>query len=135
LGPKDSQVRGLGNFHLAFHRPRLLTFIGVALIPICLGTGLFRIGAPAKIDAQRNRTRGVRREFLRFGAAMLPPVFTLSLTGIAMAQLNNVRVRRFVLPIVDLPKELDGMTVAQVSDMHVGRFTKRRSAQEDRAPR
>jgi predicted MPP superfamily phosphohydrolase len=28
------------------------------------------------------------------------------------------------LPIVDLPKELDGMTIAQVSDMHVGRFTK-----------
>jgi uncharacterized protein len=55
---------------------------------------------------------------------MLPPIFTFGLTGIAMAQLNNVRVRRFILPIVDLPKELDGMTIAQVSDMHVGRFTK-----------
>jgi predicted MPP superfamily phosphohydrolase len=55
---------------------------------------------------------------------MLPPVFTFGLTGIAMAQLNNVGVRRFVLPIVDLPAELDGMTIAQVSDMHVGRFTK-----------
>ncbi|MDP9186692.1 MAG: metallophosphoesterase, partial [Verrucomicrobiota bacterium] len=47
----------------------------------------------------------------------------LSLTGIAMAQLNSVRVRRFVLPIPELPKELDGTTIAQVSDMHVGRFT------------
>src|SRR5207244_9785363 len=64
-----------------------------------------------------------RREFLRFAGAVLPPVFTFSLTGIAMAQLNNVRVRRFVLPIVDLPKGLDGMIIAQVSDMHVGRFT------------
>jgi predicted MPP superfamily phosphohydrolase len=54
---------------------------------------------------------------------MLPPVFTFSLTGIAMAQLNNIRVRRFVLPIAALPKELDGITIAQVSDMHVGRFT------------
>jgi predicted MPP superfamily phosphohydrolase len=40
-----------------------------------------------------------------------------------MAQLNNIRVRRFVLPIAGLPKELDGTTIAQVSDMHVGRFT------------
>src|SRR5947207_9355666 len=64
-----------------------------------------------------------RRYFLRFTGAMLPPVFTFGLTGIAMAQLNSVRVRRFVLPISDLPKELDGMTIAQVSDMHVGRFT------------
>src|SRR5205814_10428204 len=45
------------------------------------------------------------------------------LTGIAMSQLNSVRVRRFVLPLVDLPKELDVITIAQVSDMHVGRFT------------
>src|SRR5260370_21288132 len=65
-----------------------------------------------------------RREFLGFAGAMLPPVFTFGLTGIAMAQLNNVRVRRFVLPIVDLPAELEGMTIAQVSDVHVGRFTK-----------
>jgi predicted MPP superfamily phosphohydrolase len=55
---------------------------------------------------------------------MLPPVFTFDLTGVAMAQLNSFRVRRFALPIVDLPNELDGMTIAQVSDMHVGRFTK-----------
>src|SRR5260370_20463581 len=65
-----------------------------------------------------------RREFLGFAGAMLPPVFTFGLTGIAMAQLNNIRVRRFVLPIPELPKELDGTIIAQVSDMHVGRFTK-----------
>jgi predicted MPP superfamily phosphohydrolase len=41
-----------------------------------------------------------------------------------MHQLNQVRVRRFVLPIPNLPGNLDGMTIAQVSDMHVGRFTK-----------
>ena len=40
-----------------------------------------------------------------------------------MSQLNNFRVRRFVIPIPGLPRELDGATIAQVSDMHVGRFT------------
>src|SRR5205807_9297583 len=79
--------------------------------------------APAKAAPVVESNAWSRREFLRFGAAMLPPVFTFGLTGIALAQLNSVRVRRFALPIPDLPKELEGMTIAQVSDMHVGRFT------------
>jgi len=101
----------------------LLAIIGAVLIPILVGQKIISPKAPAKIErAEVNHWN--RREFLRFAGAILPPVFTFSLTGIAMAQLNNVRVRRFVLPIVDLPKALDGMTIAQVSDMHVGRFTK-----------
>jgi uncharacterized protein len=103
----------------------LLSLIALALIPVLIGQ---------KIAGSSHRhltatTQSIeapgwsRREFLCFAGALVPPVFTFSLTGIAMAQLNNVRVRRFVLPIVDLPKELDRMTIAQVSDMHVGRFT------------
>jgi predicted MPP superfamily phosphohydrolase len=102
----------------------LLALIGLALIPILLGQKIISHRAPARIEHRADAGSWTRRDFLRFSAAMLPPVFTISLTGIALAQLTNVRVRRFVLPIVDLPKELDGMTIAQVSDMHVGRFTK-----------
>ena len=102
----------------------LLAIIGVLLIPILLGQKIVSHRAPARIETRAESKAWSRRDFLRFTGAMLPPVFTFGLTGIAMAQLNNVRVRRFVLPIVDLPKELDGMTIAQVSDMHVGRFTK-----------
>ena len=40
-----------------------------------------------------------------------------------MRQLNRFRVRRFILPIVGLPGDLHGLTVVQISDMHVGRFT------------
>ncbi|MDQ2867609.1 MAG: metallophosphoesterase [Verrucomicrobiota bacterium] len=64
-----------------------------------------------------------RREFLGFTAALAPPLFTISLSGIAMAQLQNFRVRRFVLPFANLPLALDGFTIAQVADIHVGRFT------------
>jgi predicted MPP superfamily phosphohydrolase len=42
---------------------------------------------------------------------------------IAMRQLDRFRVRRFILPIAGLPSDLHGLTIAQVSDMHVGRFT------------
>ena len=103
----------------------LLSLIALALIPILLGQKIVRLtrAAPIKVERSVQAPAWSRREFLRFTGAMLPPVFTLSLTGIAMAQLNNVRVRRFVLPIATLPKELDGITIAQVSDMHVGRFT------------
>ena len=103
----------------------LLSLIGLALIPILLGQKIVRVARPAPLKVERSAQPSDwnRREFLRFAGAMLPPVFTLSLTGIAIAQLNNIRVRRFVLPIAQLPKELDGITIAQVSDMHVGRFT------------
>jgi len=103
----------------------LLSLIGLALIPILLGQKIVRVtrAAPIKVERSAQPSDWNRREFLRFAGAMLPPVFTFSLTGIAMAQLNNIRVRRFVLPIAALPKELDGITIAQVSDMHVGRFT------------
>ncbi len=102
----------------------LLSLIGLALLPILLGQKIVRVARDTPtITRSVEAPAWSRREFLRFTGAMLPPVFTLSLTGIAMAQLNNVRVRRFVLPIATLPKELDGITIAQVSDMHVGRFT------------
>ena len=102
----------------------LLALIGVALIPILIGHKIISHRAPMKMEQADDVGTWSRREFLRFGTAMLPPIFTFSLTGIALTQLNNVRVRRVVLSIVDLPKELDGLTIAQVSDMHVGRFTK-----------
>jgi predicted MPP superfamily phosphohydrolase len=102
----------------------LLALIGVALVPILLGQKIISRSAPATVEQSEEQSVWSRREFLRFGAALLPPVFTVGLTGIAMHQLNQVRVRRFTLPIADLPNSLDGMTIAQVSDMHVGRFTK-----------
>jgi uncharacterized protein len=101
----------------------LLALIGVALIPILLGQKIISGRLPAKAESVAESSGWSRREFLRLTGALLPPVFTFGLTGVAMAQLSNVRVRRFVLPIADLPKELDGTTIAQVSDMHVGRFT------------
>ena len=103
----------------------LLSLIGLVLIPILIGQKIVRVtrDSPIKVEHSAQPSDWNRREFLRFAGAMLPPVFTFSLTGIAMAQLNNIRVRRFVLPIAELPKELDGTTIAQVSDMHVGRFT------------
>jgi uncharacterized protein len=71
-----------------------------------------------------------RREFIGAGAALAPPLFTIGLTGVALAQLNNFRVRRFTLSIPALPRALDGTTIAHVSDIHVGRLTHGRVLRE-----
>jgi predicted MPP superfamily phosphohydrolase len=42
----------------------------------------------------------------------------------SMQQLRSFRINRVELPLAKLPKELDGLTIAQVSDVHVGRFTR-----------
>jgi predicted MPP superfamily phosphohydrolase len=67
-----------------------------------------------------------RREFIGACAALGPPLFTVGSTAFALAQLESLRVRRFMLPIPGLPPVLDGMTIAQVSDIHVGRVTSER---------
>jgi hypothetical protein len=64
-----------------------------------------------------------RREFFGACAALAPPLFTIGSTGVALAQLSRFRVRRFTLPIAALPRALDGITIAHVSDIHVGRLT------------
>src|SRR5207302_10917095 len=71
-----------------------------------------------------------RRQFLGVALAAAPPLFNLSLATIAMRQLDRFRVRRFILPIAGLPSDLHGLTIAQVSDMHVGRFTSGRVLRE-----
>src|SRR5260370_5173385 len=75
----------------------LLLLIALALIPILLGQKIARVAChtPSPITQSVEAPAWSRREFLRFAGALLPPVFTLSLTGIAMAQLNNVRIRPF----------------------------------------
>lgn len=64
-----------------------------------------------------------RRRFIGVAAAVAPPLFNLSLAGIATVQLNELRTRRIELGIPSLPKALNGMTIVQVSDLHVGGLT------------
>jgi predicted MPP superfamily phosphohydrolase len=64
-----------------------------------------------------------RRQLLS-GAALGAPVF-LQGAGVAKAslELNEFRVRDITIKLPDLPRALEGFTIAHVSDTHVGRFT------------
>jgi predicted MPP superfamily phosphohydrolase len=104
----------------------LLLLLAIALIPIFAAATLLRIArsrhkpSSGPVD---NSGALSRRQFLGAALATAPALLNLSLTIIAIRQLDQFRVRRFVLPIRGLPRDLRGLTVVQVSDMHVGRFT------------
>jgi predicted MPP superfamily phosphohydrolase len=75
------------------------------------------VTSPASANLQ------TRREFIGAAAALVPPLFTVGMTGVALAQISNLRVRRFMLSIPALPRALDGITIAHVTDIHVGMLT------------
>lgn len=114
----------------------LVLVAGVVLLPVLAIAAAVRLThrTGAKRDLVRRRANGsgglTRRQFLGFTCAVAPPLLNISLATIAMRQLQQFRVRRFVVPLADLPRELHGLSIAQVSDMHVGRFTSGRVLRE-----
>ncbi len=64
-----------------------------------------------------------RRQVIAAALVSAPPVLLGGGLVRGMSQLGHFRVRRLVIPLADLPAELDGLTIAHVSDIHVGRFT------------
>jgi len=120
------------------HLPKFA--ISAVLLWHLLGLGLLLIGAPVALflglarlcTHRRARTEPApklepgqvsRGQFIKMTALATPSVFTILVSSITQAQLRHFRVRPFVLPIAGLPPDLDGMTIAHVSDMHLGRLT------------
>ena len=104
-----------------------LLAIGAIVALVCWAIGKIRTRNPRQIsdaDAQTDDTGMSRRAFLAATAAFTPQLFTVGLTAIALRQLEQFRVRRMTIAIRELPAALDGLTIAHVSDMHVGRFTR-----------
>ncbi len=116
-------------------------FFGLAFV-IVIGVaagllGLFRLlmraakhPGPTGEPSNANGESLTRREFFGTSVAVAPAIFSIGLTGVALAQLNQFRVRRFTLNLPALPKQLDGMTIAHVSDIHVGKLTSGRVLKE-----
>jgi predicted MPP superfamily phosphohydrolase len=67
-----------------------------------------------------------RRQFLGAAVAAAPPLGTAAATGFSSVQLSSFRLRPMTVTLPQLPPDLDGMTIAHVSDIHVGRFTQGR---------
>ncbi len=52
-----------------------------------------------------------------------PMVATVGMSGVALAQRATFRVRRITAAVPGLPERLSGMTIAHISDVHVGEYT------------
>ena len=65
-----------------------------------------------------------RRNFLAISFATAPAIFTIGAVAAAQPQLTQFRTRRITISLPQLPPALDGLTIAHVSDLHVGRFTR-----------
>jgi hypothetical protein len=110
-------------WHLLILPPLLpLLLLGAILALVCWIVR--KIRTPSPVETANDRAALSRRAFLSAGAAFAPQVLTLSLTAIALRQLEQFRTRRFTIALQDLPPALDGLTIAHVSDMHAGRFTR-----------
>ncbi|HSU68564.1 MAG TPA: metallophosphoesterase [Tepidisphaeraceae bacterium] len=106
----------------------------VGVLPVCMAiVGFTWLGnrwrrsrrVPQQTPAPTPTTAGLgitRRRVLAATAAILPPAVAFAATGEASAQLGSFRIRRRELVIPGLPADLDGLTIAQVTDLHLGRF-------------
>lgn len=63
-----------------------------------------------------------RRGFITTAVAA-PPLATLAFTGYSRVRLQQFRIRPLTIEVTSLPRELDGLTIAQVADVHAGTFT------------
>ena len=107
--------------------PLLLPLLIVGAIVTLLGWVIRKIRTRETREiaaAQTDDAHMSRRAFLAATAAFTPQLFTVGLTAIALRQLERFRIRRMTIGIRGLPAVLDGLTIAHVSDMHAGRFTR-----------
>jgi uncharacterized protein len=86
-----------------------------------------RIGGP-RIPRDELHSPGpnglTRRELLTGALATAPVWTTVTLAGFGSVQKRHFRIRELSVEIPSLPAALDGVTIAQVSDTHVGKFTR-----------
>jgi predicted MPP superfamily phosphohydrolase len=64
-----------------------------------------------------------RRQVLGAAVALAPMVLSLGATTVSIPQKRRFRVRHLELDMPGLPEALDRMTIAHVTDTHVGKFT------------
>jgi len=63
-----------------------------------------------------------RRQMVAAAALAVPPLAACVAGRAAVRTLYGRRIRSFDLTIPQLPRQLDGMTIAHVSDTHIGKF-------------
>jgi predicted MPP superfamily phosphohydrolase len=85
--------------------------------------------ATAMQSSPELKTGVTRREALAAVSAALPPLIATGVGVVAVQRLGHFRVREMELAVPGLPADLDGLSIAQVSDLHIGRFLPKGTAE------
>jgi uncharacterized protein len=78
-------------------------------------------------DAESAGAIVARQQFLSMLTAVTPVLLTGGSVAYSLGQLQRFRIRSMHLVLPALPRELDGLRIALVSDLHVGTFTNGRA--------
>jgi len=97
-----------------------LVFLPVGLL-IALAGGLTSL--PRRLRGTAEGEPVSSRRFLGAVAAGTPPLLTGVTLAAALPKIRSFRVRDHDVPVPGLPPALSGLTIAHVSDTHVGKFT------------
>jgi predicted MPP superfamily phosphohydrolase len=84
--------------------------------------------APEASEDEPTSPRPSRRQVLGAAAVALPPLATLGVAAWGSAEQGRFGVRIVDLRLPTLPPDLDGLTIAHVSDLHLGKFTPKSTA-------
>jgi predicted MPP superfamily phosphohydrolase len=96
-----------------------LQFLVLGLIVVALILGRFR---PVKTPVLTSPTDLSRRKFIYLLSYGAVPAITLGAGVHGALSQYDLRIREFRIPITGLPPELEGFTIAHVSDLHSGLF-------------
>ena len=97
----------------------LLQVLVPAMIVVAL---IVRLKRPAPL-AQPLDARGIsRRRFLYLAGCGAAPAVAIGMGLHGALTRHDLRLRSFDIPVANLPPELEGLTIAHVSDLHSGLF-------------
>ena len=115
--------------------PKAQTHSDVRIVPMSAETTL--PGSSRQFHAylpQRDQNSGPRidpppttlsrRRLLSTMAVAIPPIVLAGTSGATFIQLGQFRIRHVDITIPDLPPDLHGLTIAQVTDIHIGKLTR-----------
>jgi predicted MPP superfamily phosphohydrolase len=97
-------------------------FIEFLFLGLVLAVLLVRRTRPVQRGDQLTPAGLSRRRFLYVVCCGAAPVTALGMGVYGAASRDDLRVRTLDIPIANLPPELEGFTIAHVSDLHAGLF-------------
>lgn len=113
-----------------------LLFLPLVALPSLVGSSLWTslvnlkrfmvrpgLPSPSPVENAQQEAGMTRRQILGSLAIACPLLATYGTSLFTLRQIQEFRIRRITVPLAGLPAGLEGMTIAHLTDTHVGKFT------------